>query len=120
MDLTVRDADGVRFLKEPPGQPLIIGAAGTTALLEACFSEGSERLLLYPENLPAQFFDLISGQAGTIHQKLRNYRIRLAVVRPPTLRLSRRCGGLLVDENRQPFFRLFEARQAAQDWLCSG
>ena len=53
-----------------------------------------------------------------ILQKLRNYHIRLAVVRTPTLRLSSRFGEVLADENRGPHFRLFDERPAAQDWLC--
>ena len=35
------------------------------------------------ENLTPAFFDLSSGEAGAILQKLRNYGIRLAVVCPP-------------------------------------
>jgi hypothetical protein len=34
--------------------------------------------VLYSENLPPAFFDLSSGVAGAILQKLRNYKIRLA------------------------------------------
>lgn len=37
---------------------------------------------------------------GEILQKLRNYHIRLVIVRSPTLRLSRRFDQLMADESR--------------------
>ena len=119
MDLIVRDVNGLQFLEGPPGQSLVARAEDVTALVEACFDNATYRLLLYPENLTERFFDLSSGEAGAILQKLRNYRIRLAVVRSPTLQFSRRFDELMVEENREPYFRLFDERAAAQEWLCS-
>jgi hypothetical protein len=93
--------------------------ADVTRAIEACFEHDAWRLLLYPENLTERFFDLSSGEAGEILQKLRNYHIRFALVRTPTLRLSSRFGELLADESRGPYFRLFDERSAAQEWLVS-
>jgi hypothetical protein len=89
-------------------------------VIEACYGNDVDRVLLYAENLPEHFFDLSSGEAGAVLQKLRNYHIRLAVVRSPTLRLSRRCGELMAEEQRGPYFRLFDTRPDAETWLCSG
>jgi hypothetical protein len=66
-----------------------------------------------------RFFDLSSGEAGEILQKLRNYHTRLAVVHSPTRQLSRRFEELMIEENQMPHFRLFEDRPAAQEWLDS-
>lgn len=118
MELVVRDVNGSHFLEGPPGQPLIERVEDVVTLVEACFNNAARRLLLYPENLTEHFFDLSSGEAGAILQKLRNYHIRLAVVRSPTLRLSRRFDELMMEENREPYFRLFDERSAAQEWLC--
>jgi hypothetical protein len=90
-----------------------------TAVIEASFYDATRRVLLYPENLTARFFDLSSGEAGEILQKLRNYHIRLAIVRTPELRLSSRFGELLADERGDPYFGLFDDRAAAEAWLCS-
>ena len=73
----------------------------------------------YPENLPARFFDLSSGEAGQILQRLRTYHVRIALVRSPALQLSSRFAELLEEEQRGPYFRLFDARAEAQEWLCS-
>jgi hypothetical protein len=118
MEFTAHDINGQRLVEGAPGEPLMRHVNDVTTAIEACFEHSAHRLLLYPENLTARFFDLSSGDAGEILQKLRNYRIRLAVVRTPTLRLSSRFGELLADEQDGPHFRLFDERAAAQDWLA--
>lgn len=118
MEFTVHDLNGQRFVEGTPGQPLMGRVEDVSTVLEACFDNATDRLLLYPENLTERFFDLSSGEAGEVLQKLRNYHIRLAVVCTPSLRLSSRFGELLAEENRGPYFRLFDQRPAAQDWLC--
>ena len=62
-----------------------------------------------------------SGEAGAILQKLRTYRIRLAVVCPPDgARLSSRFGEMAVEEKRTGNFGLFESASEAQAWLAVG
>lgn len=119
MKLTVHEAHGRRFLEGPPGEPTVERVEGVITLLEACFEHEVDLLLLYPENLTQHFFDLSSGEAGEILQKLRNYRVRLAVARSPALRLSSRFGELLAEENDRPHFRIFDDRSTAVEWLCS-
>lgn len=118
MEFRVRDAGGQRLVEGMPGQPLMRRVGDVTLAIEACFEAAASCLLLYPENLPERFFDLSSGEAGEILQKLRNYRIRFAIAGAPAL--SSRFAELLEDENRGPYFRLFEQRAAAQEWLVSG
>lgn len=119
MELIVRDGPGQRFAEGPPGEPLMRRVGDVTRVIEVCFGECINAVLLYAENLTERFFDLSSGEAGEILQKLRNYNIRLALVAPPTLQLSQRFRELLLDEQRGPYFRLFETRAGAQAWLAS-
>lgn len=119
MELTVHESPGRRWGAGPPGQPLMQRAQDVTRVIEWCFGEGIKRVLLYAENLTERFFDLSSGDAGEILQKLRNYDIRLAVVHPPTLQLSQRFRELMIDEQRGSYFRLFETRAAAEEWLAA-
>jgi hypothetical protein len=87
-------------------------------VLEACFSDGVDAAILYAENLPGAFFDLSSGQAGAVLQKLRNYRVRLAVVCPPgSVQQSSRFGEMLAEERQGRDFGLFETRSAAWEWV---
>ncbi|HEY0605450.1 MAG TPA: DUF4180 domain-containing protein [Herpetosiphonaceae bacterium] len=119
MELIVHDGPGQRWAEGPPGQPLMQRVQDVGGVLGLCFGDRITRLLLYTENLTERFFDLSSGDAGEILQKLRNYGIRLAIVYPPTLQLSQRFRELLIDERRGPYFRMFETRAAAEEWLTS-
>lgn len=118
MELSLVERNGKRFLAGAAAQPMLRETIDTAKLIEACFNQQTKRLLLYAENLTDHFFDLSSGEAGTILQKLRNYRIRLAVIQSPQTRpLSSRFSDLMIEENRESYFRLFEERSHAEAWL---
>ena len=119
MGIIIREERGYHFGEGLPERPLIKHVEESGTLIELCYAHTIDRLLLYPKNLPPAFFDLSSGEAGAILQTLRNYHVRLAVVRSPALRLSSRFGELLTEEERGPYFRLFDERAAALAWLCS-
>jgi hypothetical protein len=78
---------GLSGTAAPPQHPRCRTTGG------ACLSAGVDCALLYAANLTRGFFDLSSGEAGVILQKLRNYRIRMAVVCVPgTAQLRSRFG----------------------------
>jgi hypothetical protein len=119
MNLTVTEPAGIRLVEGPLGGPLFHSIDDVVLLIEACFSNKARCALLYATNLTAQFFDLSSGEAGAILQKLRQYRIRLAVVCPPgTVRFSARFGDMAEEEARGKHFRIFESPEAAREWLA--
>jgi hypothetical protein len=119
MDVSVVERGDVRVLEGSANTTFLTSVADVTRLIEACLSNRSMRVLLYSSNLPTAFFDLSSREAGTILQKLRNYRIRLAVVvdsnRPS---FSTRFGEMLAEERKGRDFGIFETREAALDWLA--
>ncbi|WP_437685527.1 DUF4180 domain-containing protein [Sorangium sp. So ce176] len=118
MDLTVIDEGGVQFVEGAPDQRLMASVHDVDRVLEACFSGGVSGALLHAPNLTAAFFDLSSGEAGAILQKLRNYWIRLAVVCPPgSVSFSSRFGELVAEERGGKHFGVFEARHDAVEWL---
>ena len=118
MELTTSEQAGVRFLEGPPDRPLLRSTEDATLLVEACFSMRAKAALLYTPNLTQKFFDLSSGEAGAILQKLRNYRIRLAAVCPPgSVRFSSRFGEMAAEESRTGYFEVFEDAGAAREWL---
>lgn len=89
-----------------------------TALIEACFSSGASRALVHALHLPPAFFDLSSRQAGELLQRLRNYRIRLAVLIPPDgVATSSRFGEMVAEEQRGRDFGVFTDRATAENWL---
>lgn len=106
------------ILHGPAGQPYLRRVEDATLLVEACANYETRRVLLYAEILTPAFFDLSSREAGEIFGKLRNYRVRLAVVYDPAAtHCSTRWPDLMLEENRLPYFHLFEDPAAAIAWL---
>ncbi len=109
-----------RFVEAPSGQGLMRTPADATLVLEACFSHGAHSALLYASSLPPRFFDLSSGEAGTVLQKLRQYEVRLAVVYDSkACPFSSRFGEMLAEEHSKSYFHVFPSRAEAVAWLVS-
>ena len=118
MELTLIDDNGVKLVEGQPGEAFMSNAQDVDRVIEACFSDGVAAALLYAANLTPAFFDLSSGEAGAILQKLRNYHIQLALVCPAgSVQFSSRFGEMVADERRGRQFELFETRDAAMEWL---
>jgi hypothetical protein len=111
----------MKMLEREPGTRYLADADDVSRLLEDCFSAGARTALLHADNLPRKFFDLSSGQAGIILQKLRSYRVRLAVVAPKErVVTSHRFNEMAAEERRSGQFAMFETRDAAAAWLVTG
>jgi hypothetical protein len=117
-DLNITAVAGQTIVEGPPGVHLLRSPDDIVDLIGACFEQGTSTMLLYADNLTAGFFDLSSGEAGAILQKLRNYHIRLAVVAPseevPQSTMFRQMAR---EESKAGDFRIFEDRPSAQEWL---
>ena len=120
-DVWTRIDDGhTRAIEGPSGAAWLADVQDAARVIEACLSEDVDAALMYATNLTPAFFDLSSREAGEVLQKLRNYRIRLAVVCPPgTVRFSSRFGEMLAEERRGRFFGVFDTRDEALEWLAT-
>ena len=117
--LTRVEEAAVAFLEGVPDQRLLSMPGDANRIIEACFSHHTRNVMLYASNMTDGFFDVSSGHAGDILQRLRNYGIRLCVVCPPgSVRFSTRFEALMNDERRHGFFAVFEARAEAVAWLA--
>src|SRR5712671_5781599 len=115
MDLQVVEVNRVRIVEGVAGESFLRNVDDTSRILEACFSNQTNAVLLYTENVTPRFFDLSSAEAGLILDKLRRFQIRLAVVcSPGTTHFSSRFTQILADD-----LRVFETRDAACGWLSS-
>jgi hypothetical protein len=118
MELRLVEEGGVSFVEGEPDRPFMSRIDDVNRLIEACLSNHFCPAVLYARNLTETFFDVSSGDAGVLLQKLRNYHIKLAVVCPPdSVRFSARFGELLNAERRDSHFSVFENRDAAVAWL---
>ena len=115
MPLSVSEHRGVRIVEGPLDAPLMRVPQDATLLLEACFSASSRAVLLHPENVTPRFFDLSSGEAGEVLDKVRRYHVRVALVcLPGKVRFSTRFAEILADD-----FQSFSSREDACRWLAS-
>jgi hypothetical protein len=103
------------MFEAPRGEPLVRKPDDAARIVEGCWAAKSRAALLYPEHLTPRFFDLSSAEAGIVLDKLRRFRVRLAVVCPPgAVEFSSRFHEILCDD-----FQVFDAREAAVAWLTS-
>ena len=113
MTLVAVEDDGVNFVTGTSGHALMRRPQDATLIIGACFSAHTRAALLYPENLTDKFFDLSSGEAGEILDKLRRYGIRLAIVcAPGSVAFSSRFSEIVSND-----LRVFETADAARRWL---
>lgn len=114
------DEEGVLAVEGARGRSIFSAADDIDRVLEACFGADCGAALLYAENLPPEFFDVSSGVAGVMLQKLRLYGVRLAVVRAREGgAVSSRFGELAAEEQRRRDFGVFASRAEARAWLAS-
>jgi Domain of unknown function (DUF4180) len=119
MDITAVTRGDCTIVEGIPGKQLLQSPDDIVDIIGACFENSTQALLLYAENLTSDFFDLSSGDAGSILQKLRNYRIRLAIVLPTGgVRQSPMFGEMLIEESKAGDFRIFENKDLAETWLA--
>jgi hypothetical protein len=118
MALEKVNEQGITFAEGRPGEALVRTVRDVTLIVEGCFSVPTRAALLYSSNLTPSFFDVSSLEAGEVLQKLRNYRLRLAVVvEHEAGSASRRFHELLEAERRDGHFGVFADRAAAVAWL---
>jgi hypothetical protein len=93
---------------------------GALDLVAACRERDATRLLLESRHLPSAFFELRSGCAGELLQKLANYGLRVAGVFPEEPPRSEAFAAFLAEARRGRSFRVFSDRVAAEEWLATG
>lgn len=75
------------------------------------------KLLIYQRNLNPDFFDLSTGLAGDILQKLVNYHIQTAFVIEYDSIKSERFKELMYETSTNNEYRFFESSDNARKWL---
>ena len=118
MDINVIRIAEQQYLAGIPGKRLIQTEDDITQILELCYENNTNRVLLYAENFSDQFFDLSSGEAGMILQKFSLYLVKLAaVLKLDEVPHSQKFGELAVEVNRGNQFRIFDDLEQAESWL---
>lgn len=94
-------------------------ASDALDLIGACMEHRSSRVLVEAHNFAPAFFDLGTGLAGELLQKLANYHVRLAGVFPSQEGYTERFREFLLEAKRGHNFRVFTSRGDAEAWLIA-
>lgn len=86
-------------------------------LIAQCGEQGVERVLFGGTNLTDDFYNLHTGLAGILLQKLVVYHVKAAAVLPAERMHQGRFGEMIVETNRGRQFRAFTNREDAITWL---
>ena len=97
----------------------IASEADALELIGFCGENDTDRLLIYAENLTADFYDLHTRLAGEILLKMSNYRIILAAVIPSEQIGEGKFHEMVIETNRGRDFRVFNTREEAVAWLMA-
>ena len=83
--------------------------------LGACI--GAKGLILAENDLAREFFDLRSGLAGEMFQKVINYKLRVAIVLPAPEAYGERFGELAYEHASHSMIRFVRSKDEAKAWL---
>jgi Domain of unknown function (DUF4180) len=89
----------------------------TNDLVDALLQGPQAGLILSEADLSPAFFDLRSGLAGELLQKVVNYRARLAIVLVDPAAHGERFSEVVHDHRRHPAVRFFRSEAEAREWL---
>jgi hypothetical protein len=118
MKVHVVEKAQTRYIEGIDGETLLANEQDVLELLGLCLEHDADRILLYPQSFPETFFDLKSGQAGMILQKLMNYHVKAAAIVSPDF-IRGRFKDFVTETNRGNHFRVFHNRDEAEKWLTS-
>jgi hypothetical protein len=80
---------------------------------------GTELYLLMDTNFTPEFYDLSTGLAGEILQKVSNYRVRLAIFGSFQMVVSRRFREFMTESNKGSSVCFLSQKAKALTWLLS-
>jgi len=119
MKPTLQVVEGKPFLECPAGDVLISSEREILELLSLGYGHDTHRFLFREDNFPARLYDLKTGLAGAVFQKLAVYRVRAAVVMGSLEAKNPRFTEFMSECNKGNQLRFFTDREAAVAWLIA-
>jgi len=119
MQITLIEKNGKKYMEGRAGALLLVKEQDALDIIGNCGYNDTNNLLLHPENVHEDFFNLKSGLAGAVLQKFVNYQMRLAAYFTEQQMEHIRFQELVKETNRSSHFRVFSNKQDAEDWLLS-
>jgi hypothetical protein len=108
----------ISFLSNRTDEQFITSPQDLLDLLALGGEQGTNRFLLDEQNFAPAFYDLKTGFAGEVFQKLSNYGSRLAIVGKFESVRSPRFRELMMESNKGSHVRFAGTRDEAIEWLA--
>jgi len=80
MDIKTHEISNTKIAEVVSDKMIIQSAQDALDLLGNMYYQDFDKMVIYEENIMAEFFDLKTKIAGEILQKFSNYRVQLAIV----------------------------------------
>jgi PadR family transcriptional regulator, regulatory protein AphA len=113
----VLELNGKKIIESSGANGRLACEADALELVALCGEHDVDGLLLHASHLASKFFDLKTGLAGAVLQKLTNYRVKTALVAPPQTVSGKRFSEFVYETNQGEQFRVYPDREAAVAWL---
>ncbi len=114
--MQINKQNGKTYIAGLPEQSLILNERDAVDVIGFCGEHEAVGIVLFPKNLPADFFELKSGKLGAILQKFVNYYLKVALVLSPEF-VKGRFKEFSAESNRGSHFRTFYDCESAEKWL---
>lgn len=115
--MTLEALEGTTYVTSSTADVFIRTTGDFLDLIAWGGEQGTNLCLLMDTNLPPEFYDLSTGLAGEILQKVSNYHIRLAIVGSFDMVRSERFRELMTESNKGRSVYFAHTREAALAWF---
>ncbi|MBN1272390.1 MAG: DUF4180 domain-containing protein [Candidatus Aminicenantes bacterium] len=117
--MMAKKANGKTYLEGTPGNIIVSSERDIVDLFGLSYEHDTNRFLFYESNFPADLFNLKTGLAGAVFQKIAVYHARAAVVLDSGEKKNKRFEEFMYECNKQNQVRFFTDTDAAVEWLSS-
>lgn len=117
LDVTLIEKGGITYLSLLSAQTPLATEQDALNLIALCMEHQTDRVMISAEALSEDFFQLRTGVAGAILQKLVNYQIQAAAVIPDQRKNTGRFKEMVQEANKGSHFRVFSSISDAENWL---
>ncbi|QAA32188.1 DUF4180 domain-containing protein [Clostridium manihotivorum] len=119
MNYRVVDKDNKKYIEFASDFMKLSSEKDVIDYISICMENDVYTILLQPNVLSEDFFNLRSGLAGTALQKFINYHVKVAVIIEDTEVLNERFKEMIMEANKGNHFRTFSNTQEAESWIAS-
>ena len=110
--------DGRTYIECIPGKQLISSEQDILDLFADSYEHNTNLFLLYESNFHPDLFDLKTGLAGAVFQKIAVYHARAAVVLDSIEKKNKRFQEYMYECNQGSLVCFFTDQKAAVKWLA--